>query len=140
MNYDVLRRCQEFFVSCLKVTVLHPVRREAGTRGANLGGTRFESQSRYQQPLLIFRSLSQCLGKISRLKYLSTATIYQELHIRLCKTCEVEEMSLGDLLIYDTPIKCPDGTLKEAAVASLQVFTLVIYIQRCKRLQLKHSC
>lgn len=59
--------------------------------------------------------------------------IYQELHIGLCKTCEVEEM-LGDLLIYDTQNKCPDGTLKEAAVASLHVFTLVLYIQRYERL------
>jgi hypothetical protein len=66
--------------------------------------------------------------------------MYQELNIGHCKTCEGEEVSLSDLLIYDTPNKCPDGTLKEAAVASLQVLTLVLYIQRCKRLQWKHSC
>jgi hypothetical protein len=63
MNYDVLRRCQESFVSCLNVTVLHPVREEAGTRVANLGGTRFESPSRYQQPSLIFLVSVSVSGK-----------------------------------------------------------------------------
>ena len=134
MNYDVLRRCQECFVSCLKVTVHHPVRREAGTRGTYLGGgTRFESLSRYQQPLLIFL-VSLCLGQIWRMKYFSTTSIYQELQIGHCKTCEGEEVSLSDLLIYDAPNKCTDGTLKEAAVASSQVIALVLHIQRCKRI------
>ena len=85
--------------------------------------------------LLIFRSFS--LGVSG--KFQDSDTSQPPPSIKSCtldfgKTCEVEEMSLGDLLIYGIPSKCPDGTLKEAAVASLQVFTLVLYIQRCKRL------
>jgi len=106
--------------------------KKRGQWGTNLGGTRFESQSRYQQPLLIFRSFS-----LSRANFKTQNTSQPPPSIKSC-TLEfvklVEEMSLGDLLIYDTPNKCPDGTLKEAAVASLQVFTLILYIQRCKRL------
>jgi hypothetical protein len=85
--------------------------------------------------LLTFRSFS--LGVSG--KFQDSDTSQPPPSIKRCtldfgKTCEVEEMSLGDLLIYGIPSKCPDGTLKEAAVASFQVFILVLYIQRCKRL------
>jgi len=141
MNYDVLRRCQECFVICLKVTACAapcPVR--SGDKGNKFRGYPFRISVTLPVTFTNFLSFCQCLGQISRLKYFSTTSIYQELHIGHCKTCEGEEVSLSDLLIYDTPNKCPDGTLKEAAVASLQVLTLVLYIQRCKRFQLKLSC
>lgn len=40
-----------------------PCAERAGTRGTSLGGTRFESRSRYPQPLLIFLVSLSVLGK-----------------------------------------------------------------------------
>jgi len=76
MNYDVLRRCQECFVSCLKVTVLHPVRREAGGKGNKFMGYPFRISVTLPATFTNFLSFSQCLGQMSRLKYFSTTSIH----------------------------------------------------------------